>query len=257
MLEEFICLGALQIAIPKSFPEIDALSDAPELLKQRIVILDDDSENVATDRLLYPVMQELGIGIDENSGKLLRPKELPMHVFLGMQCVRQDLKCMILGFNHSLQVDLDSNLTISSSRKLRELIQESNARAMLASLEGFLSFYKDIEFDSISPKLEAPAKMISIFDQLVNDPQYLKLSRTVAKLTDESQRRGALSRLRSIGRGIMSSNVITTGWDATTKILRVWPGIPLPDSSVLSELLSGKTLPSELVPKVWTTGFEN
>lgn len=55
MLEEFISLAALQIAIPKSFPEAAALSDAPELLKRRITIIDDDSENEATERLLEAV----------------------------------------------------------------------------------------------------------------------------------------------------------------------------------------------------------
>ena len=265
MFEEFISLGAIQIAIPKSFPEIDALSDAPKLLRQRIVVLDDDSENVATDQVLNPVIKELGIGIDYKSGNLSRPKNLPKHVFIAMQRVRRDLRCMALGFNNSLHVDLDSNATISSSRLLREHIQQSDARTILASLEGILACYKDIKFDSVSPKIEAPSKMISVFDQLVNDPQYLELSRTVVTLSDESQRRGALSRLRSIGRSIVSSNFITTGWDTTAKLLKVWTGIPLPDSSLFSILLSGKTLPSlvvlhtarERALKMWMTSADH
>ena len=261
MLVEFISLGALQIAIPKSFPESAALSDTPELLKLRITIVDDDSENEATERLLDPLMKEFGIDIDGNTGELFKPKNLPKPVFLAIQCIRRDLKCIALRFNHSLQVDLDSNLVLSSSRKLREYVRQPNTLAILASLEGFFSYYEDIEFDSISPQPEAPARMISIFDQLVNDPQYLKLSKTVALLSDPSQRRGALSRLRAIGRNIMSSKAITTGWNYTAKIIKAETGVPIPDSSVLSILVTDRTLPSlvnlhaarERAIKMWMT----
>ena len=37
MLEEFVSIAAIEIAIPSSFPEVAALSDAPELLKPRLV----------------------------------------------------------------------------------------------------------------------------------------------------------------------------------------------------------------------------
>ena len=244
MFEEFIGLGALDIVIPKSFPEVAAISDAPELLKRRIVVVDDDSENEATDRLFDPVMNELGIVIDDNSGNLLKPKDLPKNVLFALRRIRRDFKCIAIGFKHSLQVDLDPNLALSSSRELRKYLRQPNTRAILASLEGFFSYYEDIEFDSVSPQPEVPARMVSIFDRLVNDPQYLKLSYTVAALSDPSQRRGALSRLRSVGRDVMSSNVITTAWNSTTRILKVWTGIPIPDSSVLSILISGKMLPS-------------
>lgn len=244
MLDEFISLGALHIAIPKSFPEVATISDAPELLKRRIIVVDDDSENEATDRLFGPVMIELGFVIDDNSGNLLKPKDLPQNVLFALQRIRRDFKCIAIGFKHSLQVDLDPCLSLSSSRELRRYLRQPNSRAILASLEGFFSYYEDIEFSSFSPQPEVPARMVSIFDQLVNDPQYLKLSHTVAALTDPSQRRGALSRLRSVGRDLMSSNVIAKAWNATTKVLKVWTGIPIPDSNVLSTLISDKMLPS-------------
>ena len=245
MLEEFISLAALQIAIPKSFPEAAALSDAPELLKRRIAIVDDDPEHEATKRLLDPLMKEFGIAIDETTGEPFKPTNLPQSVFVATQRIRRDLKCMALGLNHSLHVDVDSNLALSSLRELRECVRQPNTRAILASLEGFYSCYEDIEFDSIGIQPKAPAGIVSVFDQLVNDPQYLELSQTVAVLSDPSQRRRALSRLRAIGRNIMSSNVITTGWNYTAKLMKVWTGVPLPDSSALLSILgTSKALPS-------------
>ena len=174
----------------------------------------------------------------------MKPKNLPKSVFLAAQSIRRDLKRMALGFNHSLQVDLDPELASVSLRKLRKYVRRTSARAILADLEGLFSYYEDVQFDSISLRPRAPADMISLFDQLVNDPQYLELSQTVAVLSDPRQRRGALSRLSGIGRSIMSSNRITTGWNYTTKLMKAWTGVPIPDSSALSILMTAKELPS-------------
>lgn len=85
--------------------------------------------------------------------------------------------------------------------------------------------------------------MISIFDRLVNDPQYLKLSETVVSLSDPRLRRGALSQARALGRAVMSSSVIATGWNYVAKIIKVWTGVPVPETNALSVLVSNRTLP--------------
>ena len=118
MLEEFIGLAALRIAIPKSFPETAALADAPTLLKPRITIIDDDTEHQTIERLLHPIIQELKIVIDDTTGKLSKPRNLPKSVFLAMQRIRRDLKCMALGFNHSLCIDLNPSLDSLNERDL-------------------------------------------------------------------------------------------------------------------------------------------
>ena len=243
MLEEFVSLAALKIAIPKSFPEVAALSEAPELLKRRIIIIDDDAESETAERILHPLMKELGIAINRDTGELDKPRNLPRSVFSAVQRIRRDVKCMALGLNHSLYIDLDSGSAALSSRKLREHVQKPDARAILANLEGFFSYYEDLEFDSITPPLDAPAGMVTIFDRLLNDPQYLKLSETVASLSEPRYRRGALSQVRALGRAIKSSNVITTGWNYIAKIIKVWTGVPVPETNTLSILVSNKTLP--------------
>ena len=81
MLEEFISLGTHQIAIPRSFPEISAISFAPQLLKQRIAIIDDGLEIESTDRLLRPLMTELDIALDDETGDLKKPTDLPLELF--------------------------------------------------------------------------------------------------------------------------------------------------------------------------------
>ncbi len=243
MLEEFVSLAALEIAIPKSFPESAALSDAPELLKQRITVIDDTAEFEAADRILHPLIKELGIEINRDTGELGRPHDLPQSVFFSVQRIRRDVRCMALGLNHSLHVDLSPTVAVSLSKELRERVQRSDTRALLANFEGLFSYYEDLEFSPVTPPPSMPAAMISIFDRLVNDPQYLELSETVSSLSDPRHRRGALSRVRSLWRAMISSNTNMTGWNYVAKVIKVWTGVPIPEANTLSVLVSGRTLP--------------
>lgn len=145
MLEEFVSLAALRIAIPKSFPEVSALSEAPDLLKRRITVIDDAAEMQAAERILHPLMKELGIAINGETGELDKPRDLPQSIFSAVQRIHRDVRCLALGLNHSLQIDLNSQSAISTSRKLREHFQQPDTRAILASLEGFFSYYEDVK----------------------------------------------------------------------------------------------------------------
>ena len=65
ILEEFVSLGIQRIAIPRSFPEVSALSSAPPLLRHHISVVDDGHELDSVDQILSPMMGELGIEFDD------------------------------------------------------------------------------------------------------------------------------------------------------------------------------------------------
>ncbi len=244
ILEEFVSLGTHKIAIPNSFPEVSSLSSAPPLLSQRITIVDDTVEIEAANRLLHPVMTELEIAVDDETGDLKKPTGLPLRLYSAFQQTRRDIKCMALGLNKSVQIELYPDTAQTSVRTLRETIQEPDARAILASLEGFFSYYKEIKFEAVTPPAGVPPAMISLFDRLVNDPQYVEYSEAIATLSDPHLRNMALARLRTLGRAIVSSNVVTSGWNYIAKVIKVWTGVPLPESNILSVLVSNKALPT-------------
>ena len=244
MLEEFVSLGTHKIAIPNSFPEISALSSAPPLLSQRISIIDDTFEIEAANRLLHPLMTELEIAVDDETGDLKKPTGLPQGLFSAFQQTRRDIKCMALGLNKSVQIELYPDTARTSVRKLRETIQQPDARAILASLEGFFSYYEEIKFTAVTPPAIVPPAMISLFDRLVNDPQYVEYSEAIATLSDPHLRSSALARLRTLGRAIVSSNVVANGWNYIAKVIKVWTGVPIPESNILSVLVSNRSLPT-------------
>lgn len=244
LLEEFVSLGVLKIAIPKSFPETSALNSAPKILRQRISIIDDDSEIESIRRILNPLMRELEIGLDEKTGELKKPRGLSRQVFLALQKTRRDLECMALGHNHSIHIDLDPDTARTSARMLREVARGPTSRAILASFEGILSCYEKIEFKAVTPPVDVPSTMVSLFDDLVNNPQYVEYSEAVAKLGIIRHRSHALSRIRALGHAIAASNRIVSSWDYVAKVINAWSGMPIPQSATLSNLFSIKSLPT-------------
>ena len=244
LLEEFVSFGVLRIAIPKSFPEISALNSAPEILRQRISIIDDESEIESVKRLLNPLLREFEINLDEKTGELKKPTGLSRKLFSAIQKTRRDLECMALGLNHAIHIDLDPDTARTSARMLREVAQRSTSRAILASIEGFFSCYEKIEFNAVTPPIGLPAAMISLFDRLVNDPQYVEYSEAVATLGSIRHRGRALSRIRTVCRAMSASDRIVSSWDYAAKAINVWTGVPIPQSSTLSNLVSSKSLPT-------------
>ena len=244
ILEEFIALGIRKIAVPKSFPEISALSSAPQLLRQRISVFDDANEIEAADRLLQPIMSELKIEIDGETGNVKRPTRLPQTVFSALMRVRRDIKCLALGLNRSVQIEIDVETSKMSTRKLREVIKQPNSRTLLASIEGIFSYYEEISYDAMRPPMNVPSAMVSLFDRLINDPRYVEYSDAVATLGRGQGRRATLSRIQRGAHVIASSDIFAHGWNLIAKAVKVCTHLPIPESNVLSALFPGKTLPT-------------
>ena len=265
LLEEFVSFGVLRIAIPKSFPEISALNSTPKILRQRISIIDDESEIESVKRLLSPLMRELEISLDEKTGELKKPRRLSRKLFFAFQKTRRDLECMALGLNHTIHIDLDPDTARTSARMLREVARRPTSRAILASFEGVLSCYEKIGFKAVTPPVDLPAAMVSLFDDLVNDPQYVEYSEAVAKLGIIHHRDRALSRIRALGRAIAASDRMVSSWDYVAKAINAWSGVPIPQSSTLSSLVSSRSLPTtvDLQPareralKMWMTSADH
>ena len=148
---------------------------------------------------------------------------------------------------------------------LREVARRPTSRAILASFEGVLSCYEKIGFEAVTPPVDLPEAMVSLFDDLVNDPQYVEYSEAVAELGIIHHRNRALSRIRALGRAIAASDRMVSSWNYVAKTINAWSGVPIPQSSTLSSLVSSKSLPTtvDLQPareralKMWMTSADH
>ena len=78
----------------------------------------------------------------------------------------------------------------------------------------------------------------------MNDPDYAALSDAVAQLPNPTNRAGVLARIRQIGRKMLSSPVISTGWNYLAKVIKVWTGVPLPEARAIATLVTGRSFPT-------------
>ncbi len=246
LLEEYICHGAVSIVMPSSVPEAKVLDQMPSLLAKRIKIVDDSKEREAVERLLYGVRREFDVRITEDSGLLHFPKGTAFEIFNHVSQVHDDVKRLAMGFNHGIQIELSLDSSKRALRYLRKVVPDSNTRIVLSQLECLLNEYSEVAFDSHSPKSDTPSQLVTIFDKLVNDAEYLAYSDSIASLALPDSRPGALAKLKEIRQVGLSKKVVETGWDYFAKVMKVWTGVPLPESKELAVLVRDRTLPPAL-----------
>ena len=128
-------------------------------------------------------------------------------------------------------------------RDLRAKVSDSTARIILSQIEALLKTYKDVSFDALISSSNVSQELISIFDRLVNDRGYLQYSDSIARLTLPETRDQALVDLREFSRRTSSKEFVGSSWNYFTKILKVWTGIPLPESKEIASLIHDKALP--------------
>jgi len=244
MLEEYISYGVTSNVLPGSAPEIPFVKQLPELLTKRLKILDDQNEIEAVARILFGLRREFNIELDEENNSLSFPKDVSPTIRNRISQIHLDVKRLALGFNHGLNVELNTVNSANNFRQLRKITKDTKTRVIMSQFEGILSRYETGSFGSIISKDNSPRDLISIFDRFLNDPDYITFSQLVSKLNEAETRESALLEVRELARRLSSSRFVVATWDYITKILKVWPGIPLPESKDLAGIISGRTIPA-------------
>lgn len=245
MLEEYISFGAVDIYMPISSPEVSTLNDMPVLLRNRIKVVEDKNEIEAMRRLLHGLRTELLVKISDNDQSLKFPKGTPGKVRESVEYAHSIVKKLATGFNYGIQVDINPEQATKHFRFLREISSDIQTRVILAQLESLMGLYEGVNFDAPTPPKEsAPKELITIFDRLINDQGYLEYSDSVAELAEPATREKALVKIREMERDVRSTSFISTGWNYAAKIIKVWTGVPIPESSAISNLVQGRNLPA-------------
>jgi hypothetical protein len=244
MLEEYISYGVFSIIIPSSSPEISLVNDLPDLLRKRIELVDDENDNEAVARVLFNLQNEFNIKLLQDDNSLSFPKGIDRTTESQIRQIHADLKRLAFGFNHGVHIEFNISHSADNIREVRKKVQNADTRVVLSHIEGVLSHYESVSFGSIVPKDSSPKELISIFDRLLNDPEYSAFSRSVSRLSEVKTRQRTLVEVREVARRLSSSRLVGATWDYITKVLKVWPGIPLPESKDLAGIISGRTIPA-------------
>lgn len=244
MLEEYISFGAVDIVMPQSAPETTVFDQMPPILRKRIRVVNDENETEAVRRLLFKLRKEFDVKEANDNEGFLYPKGMPPELISSIGQIHTDVKKIALGFNHSIQINIDPIETTSLLIELRKKSNDQQTRVVLAQLEALLKTYDDINFDAPTPPTSTtPKELLSVFDRLINDSSYLEYSDSISRLALLSSRNEALIELREMERGIREKAFVSTGWNYISKVLKVWTGAPIPDSSAISSVIYNRSLP--------------
>ena len=246
MLEEYISHGAISIVIPASSPEAKLIDDMPPLLQNRVKVVNDDNENDSIIRLFHGLYSDLGISAGDDRIQLRFPKEMPRDLRIALQASVENTRRILISYNKQIEAEVNIELAIRSYRHVRQAVADPASRIILAHFEGLLSHYEQTEYQSLVPRSDSAQDLINMFDQLVNDPLYIQYSESCAQMSSPSGRAQAISKLRQLSRSISSKKYVGVVWDYATKIVKVWPGIHMPESKELSIFADNKQLPSFL-----------
>lgn len=245
MLEEYICLGTIGIAMPKSCPEVSVIKQMPMMLQKRISIINDDKEVEIVNRLLHNLRLEFGVKINEETNYLSFKKGTKKSLILDIEQIHYDIKRFALGFNHQLQVPVNIDRTKNAINDLRKIVTNTNSRLILAETEGLLNQYKKLEYDAVyASATEVPYELMNTFDKLINDPDYIGYSEAIYDLSIPSQRDKALLKIKELVRIIQSKKYVAKGWDHIIKIVNVWAGNLIPDSKAIGSIITSNQLPT-------------
>ena len=245
MIEEYISYGVVKIAFPLSAPELKTLEQMPLLLKNRIEIIDDTSERETLHRVLFNLRKEFEVKIDEDNDYLKFAKGTEKSIVDSIERIHTDFKKIALGFNHNVQIDVNAESFSRAIRHLRSCVTNAETRVLLAEIEAILNQYENVEFKGIAPpKEDTPKELMNLFDRLINDKNYLEYSDSIQKLSIPSDRNEVLLKLRELTRTLKSKNYIAEGWDYVSKLLKVWTGIPFPESKTLAAMFKNRQLPA-------------
>jgi hypothetical protein len=243
MLQEYISYGIVSILMPSSLPEASATDQMPSMLRERVRIVSDAAEIEAVGRLLLPIRRTFEVEFEEGSGQLKFTKQFPRDLRKKILEVHQDLKRLAFGFNHSVAVEIDPTRFLDNLYGVRQHTSDPVGRSVLAQLEGLLRYYDTVVFYAQVPSDQTPFSLVTLFDSLINNTRYIEYSELIAGLSVPSTRTRALAKLRELSLFVKSKQMFATGWDYTTKILKVWTGLPLPESKELGSLMTSRTLP--------------
>jgi hypothetical protein len=245
MIEEYISYGITKIAIPSSAPELRTLEQMPLLLRDRVQIIDDTSERESLHRVLFNLREEFEVKIDEDHDYLKFAKGTERPVIASIEQLHTDFKKIALGFNNGIQTDVNIESLSKALKFLRGSLTSTETRVLLAELESLLNQYGQVEFKGITPpKNDTPKDLMNLFDRLINDKNYLEYSASIQQLSIPEDRNEAMLKLRELTRMLKSKNYIAEGWDYVSKVLKVWTGLPFPESKTITSLFKNRQLPA-------------
>lgn len=244
-IEELIALGAVEIVMETYNITEKFIKSLPASIKKRASLIDKKHKCLKrAQSLIAPVANELSLEIPfGNAGYVGYGSKTPDALGRAATTVYFNIHPFLLGIEHKLQVDIDLEGIKSSIKLLREKLRSPEARATIAELEGIFGTYEHNSVESIAIRSDAPKERVLLFEEFVEDEEYLRLSEEYYRLGLPDYMKRAVTLIGRFARKVIAKPAFKETANLSAKVVTAATKIPMPNSEMWDTLLKQEYLP--------------
>jgi hypothetical protein len=242
LVEEFVALSAVEVLIPDLSIAAEFVDGLVPPLQERVKVVDAEYASTATAALCAPLAEELGLEL-EHGGLTIKGHESSREAHTAFATFYFHLPMFLLGVKHELQIDVDIDGFKRSVQILRTSSRSSRTRATLAAFEGILATYRRLEVPGLVASSTAPDHLVNLFQRLVEDETYRRLSETAHSLGTRRRASRSLQLMRRMVEDIATRKLFQQMFRVGTRAIETATTVPLPDSGIIVDLMHSRYLP--------------
>jgi hypothetical protein len=225
VVEELVSLSALEIAITPLSPARFYLNDLSPILRQRVVVLDENNE--ARDEMrafLGPIFREFGLTVNAMGVAGERDRN-PKDLIDAMAVILPATYDFFLAARNRVQFEVDIARFRHSLEIVKRHSSDADARAHIAAMLGVLNTYHKVQAPSLFLASAATQVHEQQFRDLVEDLAYRSLSEDAALLGIPADVKRAVRLMGRALERVMKIPLLAAGARAGTKAVLAGSGL--------------------------------
>jgi hypothetical protein len=243
LVEEFIALGAIEVAVDACSSISNVVGQLPRAYKKRVIIVNKrEKVSKKLKGFLNPIADEFDLKFcppNSMSGN----RKTPEKVLTAAYGLQRSLYWFLMALDYKLQVDVDLTSMKNDIGTLRQLSRNPDSRANLAVLSGILETYNPITYSSLSLHSTAPSQLVQVFQEFAQDEAYREISAQAHLLGFPAHARKAVVNIGRLSREFVTKSPFKQIVNLSSKLISAATSLPLPDADSVASLVRDAYLP--------------
>jgi hypothetical protein len=242
LIEELVALGVIDIAIPMTSADSLFIHLLPASLRRRVVLVDKGLRSVKDLQAIFtPIAEEFQI--EPKGLALTLQAKLSEDLQRAIGTLYLSLYDFLVGLENELQIDIDLPSTRASIATVRRSSRNPNSRANLAILSGILESYQLRTPDSLVLRSSAPDRLVSVFQEFIQDETYRLLSTQTHSLGFPAHLQRSLIILGRLAKQIAAKERFRQLVCVGSRVIAAATHVPVPDDETFAHLVRKGYLP--------------
>jgi len=245
LIEELVSSAVIDIGIPPSTLAFESTARLPAVLKERVILIDKNFRSIAKLQAIFaPIAEEFGVEFKQRSLILRQSGNKVSDPLLhAIAELYYTLYKFLLGLEYELQIDIDLQSIKKAITILRQFSRSPNSRANLAILSGIFETYKPQTLTSLEFHSVAPDRLISLFQEFVQDETYRQMSVQAHSLGFPARVQRSLTIIGRLAKKFIIKAPFKQIVNVSSRVISTATHMPVPDAEMAVSLIKKEYLP--------------